>query len=315
MNKKNNSENNLKRKKSIKSHINKHLSKVKDVKINKVHLFIGLLVLTLVILSYYLVGDLDTSKSTLEKDLTITIPFLDITFDFKVMSLLLSSIVIGLLDGFNPCAMWVLIYLISLASTIGDRKKMYLIVGTFVMTEAIMYFLVLAGWLNLFKFIGISTIILYVVGIFALWTGFYSIYDYYKSKGEVVCKVGDLESKQKTRKKIQDIVNSPLTLASLFAVILLAIVVNSFEFVCSAGLPAVFTQLLAIANISDFMRYFYIFVYDFFFMLDDFIIFALAIWAINSDWTTKYAGFSKIIGGIIMVFIGILLLFFPGVLF
>ena len=102
---------------------------------------------------------------------------------------------------------------------------------------------------------------------------------------------------------------------SLFAVILLAIVINSIEFVCSAGLPAIFTQMLAIADISLGMKYFYILVYDIFFMIDDFIIFALAIWAINSDWTTKYSGYSKLIGGIIMFLIGIMLLFFPNILF
>ena len=45
------------------------------------------------------------------------------------MGLFGAAAVIGLLDGFNPCAMWVLIYLISLASTIGDKRKMYIIVG------------------------------------------------------------------------------------------------------------------------------------------------------------------------------------------
>ncbi len=288
---------------------------MKKIKLNKFHFLMGILIASLVFISYFFIGGIDTSQTALEETSSVTIPFFNIEIDFKSTSLLLAAIVIGILDGFNPCAMWVLIYLISLATTIGDRKKLYIIVGTFVATEAIMYFFVLAGWLNLFMFIGISNWILYLVGAFAIYTGIVSVRDYMKKGGAVTCEVGDLKSKKKTMNKIEQIVNSPITVMSLFAVILLAIVINSIEFVCSAGLPAIFTQMLAIADISLGMKYFYILVYDIFFMIDDFIIFALAIWAINSDWTTKYSGYSKLIGGIIMFLIGIMLLFFPNILF
>lgn len=302
-------------KQTKKNKVSKKLEKLKEIQINKFHLILGLVIAILVFLSYSFIGQIDTSQSALEETESITIPILNIEIDFKTTSLLLASIIIGLLDGFNPCAMWVLIYLISLATSIGDRKKLYFIVGTFVVTEAIMYFLVLAGWLNLFMFIGISSWILYLVGAFAIWTGIMSINNYIKTGGEVTCEIGDMESKKKTMSKIDNIINSPITLASLGAVFLLAIVVNSIEFVCSAGLPAIFTQMLAIADVSVFMKYVYILIYDFFFMLDDFIIFGLAIWALNSDWTTKYSGFSKLFGGIIMLLIGIMLLFFPNILF
>jgi len=297
----------------MKKKIKNITNKLKNAKINKFHFAIGLIILILVVLSYNFVGDIDTSQSGLEEKGGVDIFGWEL--DFKSTSLLLASIVIGTLDGFNPCAMWVLIYLISLATTIGDRKKLYLIVGTFVATEAIMYFIVLAGWLNLFMFIGISKWILYLVGAFALWTGVTSVKSYYDNGGEISCEVGDAESKKKTMNRIEQIVHSPITIASMIAVIMLAIVINSIEFVCSAGLPAIFTQMLAIADVSTFMKYFYIFIYDVFFMIDDFIIFGLAIWALNSDWTTKYSGYSKLFGGIIMLIIGFLLLFFPNALF
>jgi len=295
--------------------LKKSIKNLKDIKISKFNLILGLLVLGLVILSYTLVGEIDTTTSTLNENSMITIPLINYDIDLKNTSLLLASIVIGLLDGFNPCAMWVLIYLISLATTLKDRKKLFLIVGTFVATEAIMYFFVLAGWLNLFNFIGISNWLLYIVGAFAIFTGVLSIQDYIKKDGKITCEVGDLKSKQKTRKRMDFIINSPITIASIIATIILAVVVNSIEFVCSAGLPAIFTQMLSIANIDLATKYMYIGIYDFFFMLDDFIIFGLAIWAYNSDWTTKYSGYSKILGGIIMFLIGVMLLFFPQLLF
>jgi cytochrome c biogenesis protein CcdA len=298
----------------VKKHIKKAIVKVKNIQINWFHLLTGIFVLGLVLMSYFYAGGLDTSTTALEDNDSV-INIFGYEFDFKSMGLFGAAALIGLLDGFNPCAMWVLIYLISLASTIGDKRKMYIIVGTFVATEAIMYFIVLAGWMNLFMFIGISQTVLYLVGAFALYTGVMSIKDYYDKGGEIACEIGDTGSKKKTMRKIDMIVHSPITVVSLVSVIMLAIVINAIEFVCSAGLPAMFTQLLAISDISTLTKYYYILVYDFFFMLDDFIVFGLAAWAANSDWTTKYAGYSKIIGGVVMLGIGILLLFFPEVLF
>jgi hypothetical protein len=271
------------------------------------HFLIGLGILLLVLLSYNIVSHIDQDQI---KE-TGRVALFGYDFNVKEGSLFLASVIIGLLDGFNPCAMWVLIYLISMVSVLKDKKKLILIVGTFVTTEAIIYFLVLAGWLNLFQFLGFSTWIIYVVGIFALWMGISSLNEYIKTKGNITCKVGNVELKRKTILKIKDIVHSPVTIASITATILLAIVVNSIEFVCSAGLPAIFTQMLAIAEVSTFMKYFYIGVYDLFFMIDDFIIFGLALYAMNSPILDKYSGYSKLIGGIIMVLIGIVLLFFP----
>jgi cytochrome c biogenesis protein CcdA len=298
----------------VKKYIKKAIVKVKNVQINWFHLLTGIFVLGLVLMSYFYAGGLDTSTTALEDNDSV-INIFGYEFDFKSMGLFGAAALIGLLDGFNPCAMWVLIYLISLASTIGDKRKMYIIVGTFVATEAIMYFIVLAGWMNLFMFIGISQTVLYLVGAFALYTGVMSIKDYYDKGGEISCEIGDAGSKKKTMNKIDMIIHSPITIVSLVSVVMLAIVINAIEFVCSAGLPAMFTQLLAISDISTLTKYYYILVYDFFFMLDDFIVFGLAAWAANSDWTTKYAGYSKVIGGVVMLGIGILLLFFPEILF
>ncbi len=92
----------------------------------------------------------------------------------------------------------------------------------------------------------------------------------------------------------------------------LAFVVNSLEFVCSAALPAMFTFVLTQANLSSFMHYMYILLYDIFYMLDDIIIFCLATMAINKTVGTKYAKYSGVIGGAIMIMIGVMIVFFPN---
>lgn len=287
--------------------------KSQNIKISPIKIILFIVILGLVFLSYYVTSSFNYEEN-LKLDGTFKIPLIDKEINLKESSLALASIIIGFIDGFNPCAMWVLIYLITLVASLEDKRKMFFIVGTFVTTEAIMYFMILAGWLELFRFIGFSKWIMYGVGAFALWFGIYAIYDFIRKGGHITCEVGDMQQKKKTMNKIKDIASSPLTIATVFATIILAIGVNSIEFICSAGLPAIFTQMLAIADVSTFAKYMYILLYDLFFMLDDFIIFGLAIFAINSPLLDKYSGLSKILGGVIMTLIGIMLLFFPNFL-
>ena len=96
---------------------------------------------------------------------------------------------------------------------------------------------------------------------------------------------------------------------------LLAAAVNLVELVCSAGLPAVYTSVLAMSNLATWQYYSYLLFYILIFMLDDLIVFILAmstlqIKAISSHYT-KWSGW---IGGILMLIIGFLLLFKPGLL-
>jgi len=237
--------------------------------------------------------------------------------DIKEYSLVFASLIIGLLDGFNPCAMWVLIYLITLVSQLKDRKKMWLIVGTFVFAEGIIYYIILVLWLNGWDFINYlieADWIIKGAALFALSSGIYFIYDFIKSGGKLECEISDLKKRQKTISKIRNIVYSKFTFVTFIALFTLAFAINITEFVCSIGLPALFTQILSISDVNIFLKYVYIFLYDLAFMADDIIIFSLALLAIDSEILQKYNGLVKLIGGILMIGLGILLIFFPGVL-
>lgn len=243
---------------------------------------------------------------------------LSVPEDVSFLTLTITSLIIGLLDGFNPCAMWVLIYLITLVSGLQDKKRMYFIVGTFLFASGAMYFAILVLWMAGWQFLdmlGFSKWVLIGVGGFAVWTGIYNLLDFYRKGGKIVCEVGDIQSRKRTRTKIQTIVSSPITILSFFAVLALAFAVNSIEFVCSAGLPAIFTQLLVVADPSVLAKYFYITLYVLAFMADDLLIFTLAMMALNTDVLERYSGLSKLLGGIVMLLIGIMLLFFPNLLF
>ncbi len=244
----------------------------------------------------------------------IEAPFIG-TINIREYSLPALAIVLGLIDGFNPCAMWVLVYLIALVASLNDPKKIWLIVGTFVLSSGILYFLFMTAWLNIFLIVGYMRIVTIIVGIIAIGGGALSVKEYIDLKGNVVCKVGDADDKKKTAGLVEKIVSSPLTLATVFAIITLAFVVNAIEFVCSSAIPAVFTQVLALSNLSFWEYYGYILLYDIFFMLDDMIIFGLAAFAITKSGVgEKYAGYCKVIGGALLLLIGLILLFAPQLL-
>lgn len=224
------------------------------------------------------------------------------------------AILMGLADGFNPCAMWVLVYLISICATLKDRKKIIFLVGSFVLSSGILYYLFMTAWLNVFLYIGYIRILALAIGLFALYFGSLSVYEYIKSGGFIQCKLQNNETRKKSMNKIQALVLADLSWFSVFGIVSLAFVVNSIEFVCSAALPATFSFVLTQSHLSTFMYYFYILIYTIFFMLDDMIVFGLAVFAINKYTGTKYEKYSTLIGGIVMIIIGIFIVFFPKML-
>jgi thiol-disulfide isomerase/thioredoxin len=238
---------------------------------------------------------------------TIVLPFIgEIALsDYSLPAL---AVILGIVDGFNPCAMWVLVYLISLVATLRDRKRIWLICGSFVLASGVLYFLFMTAWLNAFLLIGYVKAVTIVIGLVALGGGILQVREVIKTKGAVVCEVTDEESRKKTMTRIQKIVSSPLTFGILVGIIALAFAVNSVEFLCSAAIPAVFTQVLSLAGLSTVQYYGYILLYVLFFMLDDTIIFGTAAFALTSRLGDRYAKYSRPVGATILIILGLLLL-------
>jgi len=224
------------------------------------------------------------------------------------------AVVLGLVDGFNPCAMWVLAYLISLIMTLGDKRRIWLLVGSFVFASGVLYFLFMTAWLNAFLLIGYFRPMTIIIGSVALGAGILNIREFVRTKGAIACEVGDAESRKKTMSRMERVVFSPLTFGTIAGIIALAFVVNSIEFVCSSALPAIFAHVLSLSDLSTFQYYAYILLYVFFFMLDDLIIFGAAALAMTSTLGNRYVKYCRPVGGAILIALGALLLFAPHLL-
>lgn len=223
-------------------------------------------------------------------------------------SLLVLTAVMGLADGFNPCAMWVLVYLISLIAGLQDRAKIWWLVGTFVVTSGILYFLLMTAWLNMFLVIGYVRPLTQLVSLAAIGFGASQLYELAWNRGVVTCEVGDIEQRQRTMHRIRDVIAAPIGIASLVLVTGLAFAVNAVEFICSAAMPAIYTHMLALTNVSGAAYYAYIALYVFFFMLDDLIIFGLAAFAIQKVLNAQYAAISRVAGGVTLLGLGVWML-------
>jgi len=229
----------------------------------------------------------------------------------KTLSLPFLTFIIALLDGFNPCAMWTLLFLISLLLGTKDRKRMWVLGIAFIVSSALVYFLFLSAWLNLFLFLGFVVWLRILIGLVALGAGGYNLRDYWVNKKGGCNVMGD-EKRQKIFEKIRAVTQKRQFILALGGIVLLAIAVNMVELICSAGLPAIYTQILSLSNLPRWQYYLYLTFYILIFMLDDLFVFFTAMITLQAvGIQSKYSQYSHLIGGVLMLVIGLLLLFKP----
>lgn len=232
----------------------------------------------------------------------------------KEVSIPILSVVLGLIDGFNPCAMWILLFLINILIGMKNKKKMFLFGFTFLFTSALVYFLSMLG-INLV--LGMSTITYVRIGIaiVGLIAGIINIYTYFKTRKETGCHVIDDNKRKNILSKIKNYTNKNNVFIGIIGIAILAISVNLVELACSLGFPAVFAEILAINKVTGLKRIIFLLIYTFFYMLDDMIVFTLSMLTLKyTVISNKFSKYSNLIGGIIMIILGILLIFKPEII-
>lgn len=231
----------------------------------------------------------------------------------KNLSLPTLTFVIALADGFNPCAMWVLLFLISLLLGMKEKWRMWLLGSVFIFTSGFIYFVFLVAWLKVAFFVGFVYWIRVVVGIFALAIGAYYLRDYYVNKG--ACKVTGGEKRKKVFDNLKQVAYKKNILLALLGIVFIAIAVNMVELVCSFGLPMAYTQVLALTSMPRWQYYLYLAFYILIFMIDDILVFVVAmktLHAVGID--SRLARYSRLVSGIVILLIGLLMLFKPELL-
>ena len=241
----------------------------------------------------------------------IDIPILE-KVNMKNSSLGIIAIVLGFVDGFNPCAMWILLFLINMFLGTKDKKKSWILGFTFLVISAFIYFLSMLG-INVI--IGVATVgyLKIAIAIFILIMGIFSLRKYLKiRKEEAGCSIVDNRKRKKLVTKVKKIISNKNFILSIVGISTLAISVNLIELACSLGFPMIFTEMLTINNITGISRILYLLLYVFFYMIDDMVVFTISMITLQATGiTNKYNKLCVLVSSIIMIIMGLLLIFKP----
>ncbi|MBN1331916.1 hypothetical protein JW978_03460 [Candidatus Dojkabacteria bacterium] len=255
---------------------------------------------------------INDNNSNEDKSNVLNVPIVG-SVDLADLSLPVATFLIALMDGFNPCAMWILVFLITMLVNMKNKKRLYSLGSIFIITSGAVYFVFLAAWLNFFKFVGYVYWIKVIIGLVAMVCGALHLRD--AMKKEVVCHVVNQKGRATIMQRIKNITKEKSFYLAVVGIVVLAVSVNMVELVCSAGLPAVYTNLLSSTDLSLVEHYLYLLFYTLIFMLDDLIIFFVAIKTFEiSGISQKYTRWSSIIGGIVIFVIGVILIVKPDLL-
>ncbi len=218
---------------------------------------------------------------------------------------------LGLVDGFNACAMFVLLVLIGILLRTKSRRKMAIISGIFIFTSGLVYFLFMSVWLNALSLLGNIGFVFTIAGLIAVIVGLINVKDFFFFKKGPSLSIPE-SAKKGIFEKMRRIINAESFYIMIGAVIILAVSVNFVEFLCTFGLPMVFTSILANSEISTFMKYFYLVLYQVFYMFDDMIVVVIAVVTLSSKRMTEdYGRVLKLVAGTLMLVLGLILLFKP----
>jgi cytochrome c biogenesis protein CcdA/glutaredoxin len=240
----------------------------------------------------------------------IKIPFFGVV-DLSKYTYTTLSVILGFVDGFNPCAMWVLVAFLIALLQIGDRFKMFVAAGVFIFAEAVMYALILTVWLSTWSFVDMDKYTSLFVGLLAIGAGVFFLYEGLYTDG--TCKVVNPKQRVKISARIKELATGPMNIGFFVGLLVLAFSVNIIEFACSIGIPQTFTVI--IKNAEFIKQAWYIFLYILFYVADDLIVFGIALYSVEKIGVThKYSKASNIIGGVLMFVLGVILLFAPQIL-
>lgn len=237
--------------------------------------------------------------------------FLGHRLSLDQLGLPLFTLAMGLLDGFNPCSMWVLILMISLLAPMNNRPRMLAIASAFVAVQGVAYFIFMAAWLNLFLLIGLSRISEIIIAMLALVAGAINLKDFWRYGWGITLSI-PVSAKPGIYARMRQILQAKSLAAALFGVLVLAILVQIVELMCTSGLPALYTRILTMQDLSSLGYYGYLALYDLAYMLDDVIVLSIGVFTLSQRRLQEREGrWLKLISGLVMVGLGVYLLLSP----
>jgi hypothetical protein len=254
-------------------------------------------------------GD-DGGEAGVDEEEAIDLPWFG-RLDARQLGMPLFTLAIGLVDGFNPCAMWVLLLLLSILVNLRDRTRILAIAGTFVVVSGVAYFAFMAAWLNVFAWIGMLRPVQITLGLAAIAIGVVHVKDFFAFKRGPSLSIPE-SAKPGIYARMRRIVNAENLPAAIAAAFVLAVLVNMVELLCTAGLPALYTSILTQRDYSTATRYGYLGLYIAAYMFDDALMVAGVVVSMTRFKLQETGGrWLKLVSGGVILALGLTMLLRP----
>lgn len=262
-------------------------------------------------------GVAEISKNQLasagEADTVLTVPLLG-SIDPARVSLPVFTVVIASLDSFNPCAFFVLLFLMSMLAHARSRRRMFLIGGVFVSFSGLIYFLFMAAWLNVFLVVGQIAAITVTGGVVALLIGGINVKDFFLFNQGISLVIPE-SAKPKLFERMRGLLKAPTLPAMIAGTVVLAISANAYELLCTAGFPMVYTRVLTLHTLTPFQYYQYLVLYNVVYVVPLAIIVSVITITLGTRKLTEWQGRQlKLVSGLMMLSLGAVLIVDPAVL-
>jgi hypothetical protein len=224
------------------------------------------------------------------------------------------TVMLAGLDSFNPCAMFVLLFLMTLLVHAKSRARMLVVGGTFVAVSGLAYFAFMAAWLNLFLVVGELAWITFAAGILALAIGAVNVKDYFWLDRGVSVSISS-GAKLGLLRRMRNLVGADRLVPLLGGTLVLAVVANAYELLCTAGFPMIFTRVLTLSELPTSSYYLYLLAYNLIYVLPLLLIVVLFVVAFTRRKLSETEGRTlKLLSGLMMLGLGSVLILAPALL-
>jgi len=229
----------------------------------------------------------------------------------RAVGLPLFTVAIGLVDGFNPCAMWVLLFILSMLVNLGSRARMLAVAGTFVLVGGAVYFLFMAAWLNVFLLVRLTRPAQLALGAVAFAMAVLQLREGAGARGGPSLSIPK-SAKPGIYARTRKLLQQRGLLPAVAGAAVLAALVNVVELLCTAGLPAMYTHLLAARPLAAWERYAYLALYGAAYILDDSVVLGIAVATLSRRKLQQRGGRAlKLLSGGVLMALALLLMFRP----
>ena len=248
-----------------------------------------------------------------QEPIVLHLPFVG-AIEAGVSSLPVITVLIAGVDAFNPCAFFVLMFLLSLMLHTGKRQRMLLVGGVFVFFSGLLYFLFMSAWLNLFRVIGHLDAITMGAAVVALLVGLINIKEFFWFKQGVSLTIPE-QAKPKLFQRMRNLLQARSLLTLLVATSGLALFANLYEFLCTAGFPMVYTRILTLSDLSSMQYYAYLLLYNLVYVIPLLLIVVVFVITMGVRKLQEGEGRQlKLLSGSMMLTLGVVLLLAPDLL-